>query len=255
MNDNNKTPAPGASLFAGVNERLAGQASGEAVKAPAPVPPEAPAASAGAEDLSAPIPFSTEGLPGNLSVVATPERPNDVPERVAPETPDIEAFTLGESEAIQQLAGLETLRQAALGILAQAQREVLITSIDLEMPRYDNDAFIDQLSLFARSSRHTVTRILIGTPQLAVRESHRLVGLARRLSSLIEVRQIHENDLDELESWIIADSVGVLRCTSRQPWLGVLNPKAIPHGQHYREQFYEWWMRAGEVPDFREIRI
>lgn len=251
-NDNNKTPAPGSSLFAGINDRMAVKPdTAEPASSPAEPVPVEPAA-----DLEVPIPFSTEGLPAGLEIVKAPEpliashAPADLPTESV-----IAAFTLGETQDIQQLHGLEALRQATHSLLAQAQREILIVSMDLELPRYDNDDFVELLSQFARSSRYTTTRILIGTPQLAVREGHKLVNLARRLSSLIHVRQVHETDLDEIESWIIADIKGVLRCTSRDPWLGTLNPKAIPHAKHYRDKFDELWNRGDDVPDFREIRI
>lgn len=164
-------------------------------------------------------------------------------------------FILGETDIRVPLTHLVMLQSAAIALLAQSQREILIVSPDLEHERFDNDHFIEALSAFARSSRYAVTRILIADPTLAIEDGHRLVKLRRKLSSLIDIRQVHENDVEHIEPLIIADDIGLLRCTSRDPWQGSLLPKGTPYAQQARERFIEWWNRGEEIADFRELRI
>lgn len=166
-------------------------------------------------------------------------------------------FILGETDIRVELSHLVMLQQAAIALLAQAKREILIVSPDFEQERFDNDDFIDALSAFARSSRYTTTRLLIANPSLAVTEGHRLIKLARKLSSLVEIRQLHEDDINtsQPQAWLVADDIGLLRCTNRDPWQGSLLPKGTPYAQQARSRFLEWWERGSEIQDFRELRI
>lgn len=204
-----------------------------------------------------PLEFTPSGQSG-LSIIKAPDHGLHVGsshaelEAAASALPD---FVLGETTDILPLSGLAALRVAATRLLPQARRELLLISTDLESLRFNNDDFVSALSAFARSSRYTCTRILIADPRPAVEEGHRLVRLARRLSELVEIRQAHEHDLEHLPSVLVVDGMGVLRCTSRDPWQGTLNVRAIGHGKRYREQFLEWWERAHEVTDFREMSL
>lgn len=167
------------------------------------------------------------------------------------------SFILGETDIRVELSHLLMLQQAAIALLAQAKREILIVTTNLEHERFDNDDFINALSAFARSSRYATTRILVADPSLAVTEGHRLVKLARKLSSLIEIRQLHEDDIDsgQPQSWLVADDIGLLRCINRDPWQGSLLPKGTPYAQQARGRFLEWWERGVEIQDFRELSI
>lgn len=167
----------------------------------------------------------------------------------------IPPFVLGETDIRIELTHLFMMQQAAIAVLAQAKREVLITSVDLEHERFDNEAFIEALSAFARSSRYTHTKILVAEPRLAIEDGHRLIKLIRRVSSLIEIRQLHENDVEDIQSNIIIDNMSLLRCLNRDPWQGSLLPKGTPYAQQAQGKFYACWERAKIISDFRELKI
>lgn len=190
-----------------------------------------------------------------LTIVKAPEQ--DIVERPTIIFSDelIPPFQLGITDSRIALNHLTMLQQAAIALLAQATREILIVSPDLEYDRFDNEAFCQAVSAFARSSRYTVTRILIADPKLAIEDGHRLIKLMRRLSSLIDIRQLHEQDIEHCQAVIIADNMGLLRCVNRDPWQGSLLPKGTPYAQQQRERFMEWWERGQEVSDFRELKI
>lgn len=213
-----------------------------------------------ATDTPTPVAEDTgmiEYTPVPLAESSRPAAPEPI-EPVFATTADtvlLPTFNLGQDDTRIPLNDLALLQQATEQLLAQARREILIITPDLEFARFDHEGFCRALSAFARSSRHTVTRILVGDPRLAVKEGHQLVSLTRRLSTMIEIRQIDEDHLKAVESVIVADDIGLLRCTDRDPWQGSLLPKAIPYAQRWREIFYEWWQRSDEILDFRELRI
>lgn len=249
-NDDNNNP-PGSSLFAALNAKsAAGDAAAPATETSTETSEE--------PELDTPIAFSTEGLPAHLEIVKAPQ-PGWDPESgtppAAPEPVVLPDFELGVHETLIPLPTLHHLRAAALRVLGQSRREILLVTPDLEAARFDNEDFVEALSVFARSSRHAVTRILVGDPAEAVREGHKLVALLRRLSSRIEIRQLHEDVFDRDVAWMLADHTAVLRCTDRSPWQGGLTPKDPARGRRYREQFQLWWQHAELIPDFRDLKI
>lgn len=167
----------------------------------------------------------------------------------------LEGFRLGESETLLRLDGSDDFERATRALLAQARREVYILTPDFEPERFNNVDFVDALSAFARRSRYTDTRILVGDPTLAVRWGHKVVALARRIPTRLRIRQLHEDDVDATEALIVADDIALLRREGTDGFKGSLAARAIPHAQRASNRFTEMWERSQEVADFRNIDI
>lgn len=162
-------------------------------------------------------------------------------------------FRLGQSETLLRLDGPDQFHQATALLLTQTVRELHIVTPDFEAERFNNAAFADALSQFARRSKHTQTRFLVGDPAIAIRWGHHVVSLARRLTSLIQIRQLHEDDYDPAEAWMVADDIGLIRRDTMDGYLGLLSAKAIPQAQQKNRRFVELWERGHEVPEFRQM--
>lgn len=167
----------------------------------------------------------------------------------------MEGFQLGESESFVRLDGLESFVRAQQLLVSQAKRELFIVTPDFEPERYNEPEFADALSAFARRSRFSDVRILLGDPSVAVRWGHQVVKLGRRLTSKLKIRQLHEEDARAMESWIVVDDIGLLRREGNDGFKGALFSRAIPHAQRARRQFMEMWDRSEEIPDFRQLHI
>jgi hypothetical protein len=165
------------------------------------------------------------------------------------------SFRLGQSETLLRLDGPDQFHQATTLLLTQAVRQVHIVTPNLEAERFNNTAFADALSHFARRSQYTETRILVGDPAIAIRWGHHVVNLGRRLSSLIHIRRLHEDDYDPAEAWIVVDDIGLIRRDTMDGYLGMLSAKAIPQAQQKNRRFAELWERGHEVAEFREMFI
>lgn len=164
-------------------------------------------------------------------------------------------FRLGQSETLLRLDGPEQFHQATILLLSQTVRQLHIVTPDLESERFNHTDFADALSHFARRSQYTETRILVGEPGVAIRWGHQVVNLTRRLSSLIHIRRIHEDDFDPEEAWIVADDMAMIRRDGMDGYKGLLSAKAIPAAQQKNRRFVEIWERAHEVAEFREMFI
>lgn len=122
---------------------------------------------------------------------------------------------LGEDLALR-LDGLEALREHSLRLIAQARRQLCLQTPDLEGPLYDHaeiEAAIKRLLL--GHPRHQV-RILINDSASAVRQGHRLVTLAQRLSSNLLIRRPPADQQPE-GACLLVDDQALLRRTSSAP--------------------------------------
>lgn len=164
-------------------------------------------------------------------------------------------FQLGESETLLKLDGSAAFSAAQLKLIAQTRRELYILTPDFEAERYNDIIFVDALSAFVRRSRYANARILVGDPRIALRWGHHVVTLAKRLTSNLRVRQIHEDDYDPQEAWMVADGIGLLRRDGNEGMQGSLSAKSIPYARRASERFSELWERSEEIQDFRNLHI
>lgn len=167
----------------------------------------------------------------------------------------LEGFRLGESETFLRLEGIVDFNRATGRLVAQTRRTLCIVTPDFEPERYNNDDFASALSAFLRSSRHAQARILLGDPGIAVRWGHRVVTLARRLPSKLQIRQLDADDINPPEAVIVADGFGLLRRDGLDGYHGSLAARAIPHAQRAQQRFTECWERSRAIPDFRTLDI
>jgi len=73
---------------------------------------------------------------------------------------------------------------------AQCRHKVNIFTQDFDSTFLDNDLFSSAISAFVvENSRAAGVKILVQRPENAIRQGHRLVELARKLSSFIEIRR------------------------------------------------------------------
>jgi hypothetical protein len=84
-------------------------------------------------------------------------------------------------------------------LVTQAERFIRIYTHDLEREIYDNNAFRDALSLFARKHSNTEVHILIEDIQPTLKQNHLVLELSRRLSSSITIRQTDIGTEDNAE--------------------------------------------------------
>ncbi|WCE09968.1 DUF7931 domain-containing protein [Pseudomonas sp. JBR1] len=122
---------------------------------------------------------------------------------------------LGQDLALR-LEGLDALREHGVRLIAQASRQLCIQTPDLEAPLYDIldvEAAIKRLLL--GNPRHQV-RILINDSALAVRQGHRLIALAQRLTSNLLIRRPPADQQPE-GACLIVDDQALLRRSGNAP--------------------------------------
>ncbi len=104
-----------------------------------------------------------------------------------------------------------TVEAARLALLADAQHLLAIHLPKLDSEHYASAEELAELRRIATSGRGARIRILLHDTGSALRDGHRLIALAQRLSSVIHIRRpVEEVDLANRAGWLINDAGGYL---------------------------------------------
>lgn len=162
---------------------------------------------------------------------------------------------LGETAGDYALVSREDNREAAACLVSQARRQVDLFTPDLEPALYDQATFVDALAKIVVTNNRARIRILAKNFERTVKEGHRLIETARRLSSYVEIRRVHEDYRDNNESFLLADDYGLLHRRHAARFEGVFSYKAPLEVRRLRASFDEIWARSEADSDTRRLHL
>ncbi len=129
----------------------------------------------------------------------------------APTTMDLPTYyKLGKTRAEVSIESAEENRNAAISLVSQARHTINIFSQELDEKLYDNEAFEKHIFELATRHRSVEIRILVQDSSLAIRNSHRLVKLAQRLTSSILIKKPARQFKDTQSAFLTVDGIGML---------------------------------------------
>lgn len=143
----------------------------------------------------------------------------------------------------------------ALELAQQATRQLRLLSNELEPALFDSEPFATALSALARGHRHSEIRMLVLNGRAIAQRGHRLLALHRRLPSAVRIRRLTLGEADVPENFLIADTSGLLCFNLREPERAWADFHNLPVAENYRSRFDEWWSRAEEDPELRQLSL
>ena len=168
---------------------------------------------------------------------------------------DLAALRLGEDARELRLSSRDDNRRVAAALVGQATRSLDILSRDLEAEIYDQPDFLEGARALALRSPHVRIRILLQDPARVVGEGHRLVELARRLSSFIEIKRPSHDYRDYNEAFLIADGTGLLHRRLADRFEGLASFKQPLRARELGNFFNEVWQRAAPHPELQRLHL
>lgn len=135
---------------------------------------------------------------------------NPEPDKTDGERAEPAPFVLGAHPALERFELPGEARAHALALLQQAQRSLCIYSHDLEPWLYHHSSMQQACTRFLLASPKNRLRILLRDVTPAVKMGHRLLTLARRLSSNLQIRKLHPDYPAEDVAFLLADGCGLL---------------------------------------------
>lgn len=163
----------------------------------------------------------------------------------------LEDHILGETGSELTFTNAEDGAHIALAMVSQARKDLAILSRDLEPQLYDTQAFVDAVSVLSRRSRHSRVQILIQEPAAVTKSGHRLLRLAQRLTSSIEMRKVAEDYQGLEEVYLIVDRTGLIYRPQSALLRGTANFSNRARARALAASFQEIWDKS--LPD-RELQ-
>ncbi len=162
---------------------------------------------------------------------------------------------LGISELEIDLDTRAETQHATDLMASQVQSALEIFSRDLDPVLFAREPFLEALNALCHRNRKARVRILVQEPVDAVRRSARMIELARRLSSSIEIRQPHQDYRHYNEAFLVADGCGLIHRKFADRYEGIANFYAPIEAQRKLDFFTEVWERSQVHPEFRRLHL
>ena len=160
----------------------------------------------------------------------------------------------GNTEHDQLLRTLADIHTALLDATQNALRTIRINTPDLESDLYDFDPFISALTGFIRDNRHANVQILVQNTRSAIQHGHRLIRLAQRLTSSIEIRKPASEDKVNTSSFIVFDNSSFI-FKNNNTNSGLYNSQCKPRATKLLELFAPAWELAEQDIETRRLSI
>lgn len=164
-------------------------------------------------------------------------------------------LTLGVDSDHRSVERIADRRAAAAALAGQARRCLDILSPDLEASVYDHDAFLDAVRRLATRSPRTRIRCLVLDSHRAVRRGHRLIELARQLTSAIDLHRPGGAGEPPREAFLLADDRGFIHrvtADTAEALIGFNDPLRV---RALRGRFDALWEESTPDPEMRRLHL
>lgn len=155
----------------------------------------------------------------------------------------------------ERVENISDNRDAAVRLAEKARRSLAIFTRDLEPEILDNSEFLEAVKRLALGGRYVKVRILVVDSTRAVKDGHRLVELARRLTSFVELRKPAADFLDRPEAYVIADNSGILYRPVATRYEGLFGEHDPPRAREMLREFERIWQQSHADRELRRLGI
>lgn len=168
---------------------------------------------------------------------------------------DFERFRLKADTEAVAIDTSDACRVAALSMARQAARSIDIVSRQLDPPIYDDAGFCEAVSRLVTGSRRARVRVLVRNTEPVVKGGHRLVALAQRLTTFIEIRVPAKEYDDYNAAFMVVDSAGVIYRALSDRYEANVNFNDPRSAQDLSRQFEEMWQTATPDANLRRAHL
>lgn len=140
-------------------------------------------------------------------------------------------------------------------LVESAARHIYIMSPRLDYQVFDNEDLLRALRALVRRTRQTEARILIADSRPLVTRGHRLLEMARRLPTSIQIRKLEEHPEWRGETVVIRDRDGVLFKPGDANHEAFYQPDSRAVTQQYLDQFKALWDCSSLDIELRSMRL
>lgn len=168
---------------------------------------------------------------------------------------DISSMQLGIDDLELALTSREQVRSIAQTLAQQTHRELLLYTDDLEPEIFDQQAFLEAASDLLRQHQDAHMWILLENSRKTVQYGHRLIELARRLTSQIQIRRPPVQYRNHGETFLLCDVTAYFYRPLASRYEGSANFNNPGQAAVYRNKFMEIWEQSQPDSETRRLHI
>lgn len=164
-------------------------------------------------------------------------------------------FILGEHTPIERFHHPQEARAHTLALLQQARHSINLYSGDLEPWLYNHSSVEQACRQFLLANPRNRMRILLKDCSRAIKEGHRLVALARRLPSNLQIRKLNPHQPIDDSAVLLIDSCGVSLRADADPYNGYALYNDPARLRSRLESFNKAWETSISDADLRSFLL
>lgn len=159
-------------------------------------------------------------------------------------------------DTVNRLAAIDDFNIHMVQQASITQRNINILSKELRSDIYSDEDLVENISKIVRTNRQSKIRILIHSPVTHSAQHHRLIALAKRLPSRIEIKKIDRDIELNGEGYTIFDEQRITYFNDEDSLIGFANYEARAECKHFMENYnYLWTKRSSPDPDLRVLSL
>lgn len=162
---------------------------------------------------------------------------------------------MADEEFLQGVEYPHPFDDLAVELCQSASRCVRILSPRLDHAAFDSAALSSALSALARHARQTEVHILVSDSRGLIGRGHRLLELARRIPSLVQIRRLSDHPDWKGQTVVIRDRDGVLYKPGGSDHDGFYQPNSRSSTERHLELFEELWRYSVQDPELRSLSV
>ncbi|WP_421681521.1 histone acetyltransferase HPA2 [Stutzerimonas urumqiensis] len=168
-----------------------------------------------------------------------------VPASVSSALPEPDAIRFGAGDA----------HECAVALITGTRRHLSLYSHDFDPWLYDTPPFEQACARFLIRHPRNRLHILLQDPSRAIREGHRLLRLARRLTSRIEIRVLRPDATRERDAFLIGDDRQLMvRPDAARPQ-GFFLQASPARARAHLKRFSQDWEQGVHSQDLRSLSL
>jgi hypothetical protein len=168
---------------------------------------------------------------------------------------DISSMQLGIDGLEFSLQTREQVRTLAHRLAAQAQRELLLHTEDIEAEIFDRQPFLDAVSRLVRQHQDAHVWVLVENSRKTLQQGHRLIELSRRLSSHIQFRTPAPQYRNYGKTFLLCDDSGYFYRPHASRFEGSANFNNPGRTAVLKRYFMEVWEHSEPDQEIRRLHL
>ncbi|WP_230474851.1 hypothetical protein [Dyella monticola] len=152
-----------------------------------------------------------------------------------------------QNDGVHAVSGPGAVADVRLQLLQATRYKLAIYLPNLPATAFSTSEELAELRRIGISGRGAEIRVVLGDPDTALREGHRLIDLAQRLPSVLRIRTPIEEDQNTNEvasAWMLNDTSGYLLLPDADRWEGRAALRDGPGHAPLLLKFEQIWERA-----------